>query len=207
MQGMDAPARVPVEHRFLGLDRRTFPFALAALAVWALWALVVPWIDERVEWDDPIRAGDIIQVTDDVTFTPATGWGLESGLRTTDRTASGATAAPNVVLTHDGVLFQIQPGPWDGSPAELLRQIAKITTTMSGGESLHVSGSVQPIETAAGIRGVGQSFRSPRVDGLIAAFVYGDEGLEIVVAGPRGQLAAQAAEVRRMIASLQQEGG
>ena len=88
--------RVPVEHRFLGLDRRTFPFALVALAVWALWTVVVPWVDRQVSWDDPIRAGDVLRVTDNVTMTPIAGWGLESGLRTTDRTSSGATASGNV---------------------------------------------------------------------------------------------------------------
>ena len=50
--------RVPVEHRFLGLDRRTFPFALVAVAVWFVWTVLAPWVDERVAWNDPIRAGE-----------------------------------------------------------------------------------------------------------------------------------------------------
>jgi hypothetical protein len=94
--------RVPVEHRFFGLDQRTIPFAAAAAAVWLLWAIVLPQIDERIAWDDPIRAGQRIQVTDDVTFAPAEGWGLLSGLRTTDVTSSGVRSAPLVALTNNG---------------------------------------------------------------------------------------------------------
>jgi hypothetical protein len=199
-------ARVPVEHRLLGLDKRTLPFALAALAVWALWALVVPWVNGLVDWDDPIRAGDVIQVTDDVTFVPAVGWGLESGLRTTDRTSSGVRSTASVALTHDCVQFMIQRGPWTGTAAALLRQVDKITTLTSNDESLQISGSAQPILTRAGDRGVIESFRSARVDGVIAAFVYGDQGLEIQAVGPRGALAAQADEIRKMIESLRQGG-
>jgi len=40
--------RVPVEHRFFDLDKRTIPFAAAAAAVWLLWAIVLPQIDERI---------------------------------------------------------------------------------------------------------------------------------------------------------------
>lgn len=198
--------RVPVEHRLLGLDKRTLPFALAVVAVWALWAVVVPWVNGLVDWDDPIRAGDVIQVTDDVTLVPAVGWGLESGLRTTDRTSSGVRSTASVALTHDGVQFMIQPGPWTGTAAALLRQVDKITTLASNDEGFQISGSAQPILTRAGARGVIQSFRSARVDGVIAAFVYGDQGLEIQAVGPSGALAAQADEIRKMIESLCQGG-
>ena len=116
-----AGRRVPVEHRFFGLDRRTIPFAAAAAAVWLLWAIVLPQIDERVAWDDPIRAGERIQVTDDVTFAPAEGWGLLSGLRTTDVTSSGQRSAPQVALTNNGISFFVQRGAWDGTPRALLR--------------------------------------------------------------------------------------
>ena len=126
--------RVPVEHRFFGLDKRTIPFAAAAAAVWLLWAIVLPQIDERVAWDDPIRAGERIQVTDDVTFAPAEGWGLLSGLRTTDVTSSGQRSVPQVALTNDGVSFFVQRGDWDGTPRALLDQVTKITTTESGGD-------------------------------------------------------------------------
>ena len=74
--GQARAARVPVEHRIFGLDRRTLPFALVAVGVWLLWTVVVPWVDGRIGWDDTIRAGERVRLTDDVTFAPAPGWGL-----------------------------------------------------------------------------------------------------------------------------------
>ena len=82
----------------------------------------------RSAWDDPIRAGERIRLTDDVTFAPAAGWGLQSGLRTTDVTRAGQKSTPQVVVTNDGVLFVVQRGAWDGTPRALLDQITKITT-------------------------------------------------------------------------------
>jgi hypothetical protein len=102
--------RVPVEHRFLGLDRRTFPLAGAALAVWLLWAVIVPAIDDAVPWRDTVRPGDVLQLTDGVTMVPVPGWGLQSGLRTTDRTRSGTTSE-DVVLTTDGISFRVTSPP------------------------------------------------------------------------------------------------
>ena len=103
------------------------PFAAVAVAVWLLWAVIVPWIDDSVPWHDTIRAGDRIRLTEDVTFAPAVGWGLISGLRTTDRTKSGLAATQQVEVTADGVSFFVQRGPWTGTPQALLRQITKIT--------------------------------------------------------------------------------
>jgi hypothetical protein len=93
----------------------------------------------------------VLRVTDSVTLT---------GLRTTDRTSSGARASGNVVLSKDGVQFVIQSGPWDGSPAALLRQITKATTTTSHDESLHFSADTRSFETQAGDPGVMEA--SPR---------------------------------------------
>jgi hypothetical protein len=198
--------RVPVEYRFFGIDKRTIPFAAAAVAVWLLWTIVLPQIDERIAWDDPIRAGQRIQVTDDVTFAPAEGWGLLSGLRTTDVTSSGLRAAPQVALTNDGVSFYVKPGAWDGTPRALLDQVTRITTTESGGDGFAVSTRPTTIQTASGLDGVLEGFRSPRVEGLIAAFVAGGQGIEIQVVGPTAQLNRHTDEIGRMLASFRLDG-
>jgi len=70
------PPRGPVEHRVLGLDRRSVPYALTALFVRALWTVVAPGINAALPWDDPIRAGDTVRLSQTITFTPAVGWGL-----------------------------------------------------------------------------------------------------------------------------------
>jgi hypothetical protein len=198
---------VPVEHRFFGLDKRTFPFAIAALAVWALWTVVVPWVNDRVPWDDTIRAGERVRLTADVSFSPAVGWGLVRGLRTTDRTKSGQTATQAVVLTDGGVQFSVLRGTWRGTPRALLDQITKITTTESGGKGFALSTSPTSIQTSSGVDGVLEGFRSSRVEGLIAAFVFGDQGLQLQVVGPPDQLAGRGDEIGRMIASIRQDGG
>jgi hypothetical protein len=198
--------RVPVEHRFFGLDRRTLPFAAVAVAVWLLWTVVVPWIDNSVPWHDTIKAGDRIRLTEDVTFAPAVGWGLISGLRTTDRTKSGLTATQQAEVTADGVSFFVQHGPWTGSPRALLRQITKITTTSTGGRGIQLSSRAVTFQTSSGHDGVLQSFRSQRVDGLIAALVFGDQGLQVQVVGPPDQLDDHAHEIAEMLSSVRQEG-
>jgi hypothetical protein len=200
------PRRVPVEHRLFGLDRRTLPFAAVAVAVWLLWTVVLPWVDRVVPWNDTIAAGERIRLTDDVTFAPAAGWGLESGLRTTDRTRSGQKATEAVQLTDDGVSFFVQRGTWTGSASALLRQITKITTTSTGGRGIQLSSRPVAFQTSSGHDGVLESFRSQRVDGLIAALVFGDQGLQVQVVGPPDQLDSHAEEIGAMLSSIRQDG-
>jgi hypothetical protein len=73
--------RVPVEHRVLGLDRRSFPFAFTVLAVFLVSTVVIPRINDAIEWDDPVRAGEQLALTDSISFTPTVGWEVESGYR------------------------------------------------------------------------------------------------------------------------------
>jgi hypothetical protein len=192
--------RIPVEHRFLGLDRRTVPLAAVALAVWLLWVVVVPAIDEAVPWRDVTRPGDVLRVTSTVTMTPAVGWGVQSGLRTTDRTKSGQNSE-DVVLVNGGVTFQVTSGPWTGTPAQLLDQVTLITGTVIG-QSFRITQGAATIRTADGDVGVLESFATPRVEGLVAALVYGGDGLQIQAVGTPEQLAARAGDVQRMISSI-----
>jgi hypothetical protein len=194
--------RIPAEHRFLGLDRRSFPYAVSALLVWVLWAVVVPAVDEAVPWADPIRAGDTIRLSDTVTFTPTVGWNLQEGLRTTDSTASGATSTGGAVLVSGGVRLQIRTGPWAGTPAELLRQITKITTTVSAGQGFQIDGGTSTIQARTGETGVLETFSSPRAAGVIAAFVLDDTGFQVQAVGPAEQLGAHAGDIRDMITSI-----
>ena len=63
-QGSAAPAReesrrhrerVPVEHRFGGLDRRSFVPALVVVGIWLLWAVALPHLDGAIDHDDNDR--------------------------------------------------------------------------------------------------------------------------------------------------------
>jgi hypothetical protein len=196
--------RVPVEHRVLGLDRRTFPFAITALVVYLLWAYLVPAIDDAVPWTDETRPGDVLQVTPDLTLVPSVGWGVQSGLRTTDRTAGAAP--PPVLLTKDGVLFRIEPGQWNGSAAELLAQITTITTTTAAAEGFHVTSGANTFVTRDGLTGVLETYAAERTEGVIAALVLEGQGLQIQAVGPPAQLPGYASSIEDMIGSIARSG-
>ena len=194
-------SRVPAEHRVLGMDRRTFALAAVALAIYLLWAWVVPRIDQAVPFADPVDAGDVLQVTPQVTMVPTVGWDLQSGLLTTDRTRSGSTSASDVILMGNGISLYAQPGPFDGTPAQLLDRVSLITSTTLGKEGFRVVGERRTITTRSGLQGVTQEFQSTRNVGLVAAFVA-DEGIEIQVVGTPAQMTAEAADTDAMLASL-----
>ena len=194
--------RVPVEHRWAGLDRRSLPYAAVALGVLALWAWVMPWVADQVAWDDPIEPGEAIQVTDEVTMAAAPGWGVVSGLRTSDDTRSGETSTDQTVLVKDGVVLSIVQGPFEESPARLLDQAELIVGALAGDSGFAVKGEVTNRTIASGLRGVAQDFTSASGVGTITTFVVDDTGIEIQSAGPRAQMAAHADEVEAMIDSL-----
>lgn len=198
--------RVPVEHRWLGLDRRSLPYAAISFAVLALWAWVLPWVSDQVAWDDPVRPGEAIQVTDDVTMAAAPGWGVVAGLRTSDVTRSGQKAVNQVVLVKDGVAFSVFQGPFSESPTRLLQQAELIQTASGEAYDFAVSGEVSPRTTASGLRGVTQDFSMADSRGAITAFVVDDVGIDIQVTGPEAQVAAHAHEVGDMIDSLAADG-
>jgi hypothetical protein len=199
--------RVPVEHRWLGLDRRSIPYGLVAFGVVALWAWVMPWVSAQVAWDDTTRTGEAFQVTTEVTMTVPPGWGVVSGLRTVDEPRGGdeVREAEQTVLVKDGVVFAIQQGPFDESPTRLLDQANRITGAQVSG--YHVSGESHNVTTAAGLRGVTQSFTSATGAGTVTAFVVDGQGIEVQVAGPQAQATALKSEVDAMIDSLAQDGG
>lgn len=197
--------RVPAEHRLLGMGRRTFPLAIVALVVWAIWTLVLPWINQAVPWNDPVRPGDVIQVTPTVTMTQTVGWALQSGLRADQKTVSGSIP-DSVVLAQDGVLLQITNGPWTGDVTQLLQQITRITTTVSGGPTFHVNGEGTTITARTGETGVLETFSSPRAEGVLAAYVFDGTGIQIQAVGPPQQLAAHADDLSAMITSIAYTG-
>lgn len=193
--------RVPVEHRWLGLDRRSLPYAAVALAVWVLWAFVAPAVDAAVPWTDQIRPGDVLRVTDSVTMVPAVGWGLQSGLRTTDRPASGDRSA-DILLVTDGVRFGIRTGPWAGTPAGLLTQSTAILAAEVGVDQFAVVEGATTIRTGDGDVGVVEGFSAPTSEGLLGALVLAGTGVQIEVVGRPDQLAAHAREIAAMIDSI-----
>ena len=186
MTGLDAGERwrahwVPVERRVVGLDRRTLlPAGLVALlfavAVWLL-----PAVNEAVPTDDPVRAGDVIQVGD-VEFVPVAGADLLTGLRQGEP-GPGGTYPGTAALTYDGVRFQITADTYEGTPAQLLAQIERNTEGYRGGGGFQVVGDPVTIVNAAGDKGVATRFDGDKAAGLIAAYVFGDTGVQVTAVG------------------------
>ena len=198
---MERLVRVPVEHRWLGLDRRTFGYALAALLVYAMWAGVMPWLNARIPWRDPIVAGDVIQVTPAVTMVPAVGWNLVSGLRTTDTTVKGEKSTTKVTLIGNGLQLVATPGTFSGTPADLLDRVDDIATATGRKDGLGMVGDARPISTGSGLDGLVRGLRADRYVGVLAVFVA-DQGIEIEVIGPADQMTAESDDIYTMINSL-----
>ena len=196
--------RVPVEHRLLGLDKRSFPAALFVIAVFLVATVLVPRVNDAIAWDDPVRAGEQLALTDTIAFTPATGWNVERGFRVGE--GGSAVTSGEATVAGDGVTFDIVPDTFDGTPAELLDQIEKVTSR-TGDPTFQVEGDPATITTPAGDVGVIQTYSSVNGDGLVAAFVIGDTGLEITAYGPPAQMTAAADDIHDMIASIRSSDG
>ena len=197
--------RVPVEHRLLGLDKRSFPYALFVVGVFLLATVVVPRINSAIDWDDPVRAGDRLALSDTIAFTPTTGWNVESGFRVGE--GGSAVKSGLAVVAGDGVIFQVEPDTFDGTPAELLDQIEKVTSATDD-PTFQVDGDPATVTTPAGDVGVIQTYSSVNGDGLVAAFVIDGTGLKITAYGPPAQLRAALPDIDDMVASIRStEGG
>lgn len=170
--------------------------------MWLLWAAVLPAINGAVPWSDQVRAGDVFQVSQTVTIVPPVGWGVQSGLRTTDETRSGAASEPLQVVSG-GVLASVTAGPWSGTPAELLASGEAIIDAEAGVVFVPMS-RVTSVTTTSGVTGVLQGVSAAGIEGLFATFVADGTGLQIVVTGPPEQLSAHSREIAQMISSLRQ---
>lgn len=192
--------RVPVEHRMFGMDKRTFPIGLFVIAVFLVSTVVIPRIDSAISWDDPVKAGERLSLTSTLAFTPTTGWNVEHGFRVG---AGGVgVSSGEATVTSDGVTVSVVPDSFDGTPAELLRQIDKVTSATGNDPTFKVDGDPTTITTATGEHGVLQTYSSVDGDGIIAAFVIGGTGIKVTAFGPPTQMSAAADDLRAMITSI-----
>ncbi|GAB2633789.1 hypothetical protein GCM10027068_11420 [Prescottella soli] len=192
---------VPVDRRWLGLDRRTIAPALVVLALALLMGSVLPWINESTPYDDKVVAGDVMEVRGGVTFVPTTGWGVTDGVRAGHRPVSGSYP-DSATVVDGGFSFTIRTAPFTGDASSLLEQIRTTTNALNGGQGFQVTGDPVDITTGSGDRGVTARFQGNRSDGMIAAFVFGDLGVEVVAYGPSDVTDNPAAEVAAMVASI-----
>ena len=98
---------------------------IALPVIWFIWAHVTPFINEQIELDDPVVAGEVMNLGDgELTFVPAVGWNVESGQRVTDQVVQ--PPPQTVELSSDLVVYTASSAPWDGTAEELLDRMIDI---------------------------------------------------------------------------------
>lgn len=162
--------RTPADHRVLGLDRRQAIPAAVVLAIGLVWGLGLPWLDRSVSWDDPIAAGDVVDLGKGVHFTPPVGWELTHGVRVGDEPASGPLdTGTTATVTDGGTTISATQGVFAGDVDALLTEAEKSLSIHEKG--VRVSGARQSVTTDGGLVGTSEPFTSTSGDGVLAAFV------------------------------------
>ncbi|HZC89990.1 MAG TPA: hypothetical protein VE400_04850 [Mycobacterium sp.] len=196
---------MPADERRFGLDRRTLGPTLAVFALVLVMSVVLPLINAAVPYHDIVKAGDVMEVEGDVTFVPEAGWGITSGVRAGHPPLSGEY--PATATVEDGAMkFTVRSGLFHGDAGTLLDQIETTSDALNRGRGVHVTGAPTTIVTNQGKQGAAVRVTGPHTAGLIAAFVFGDRGVEAVATGPSDTGSEPSTTVLRMISSISHAG-
>jgi len=161
---------VPVEHRLLGLDRRTFRPGLVVLVVALALIYGLPALNAAIPWHNEIRAGDVLDLGGGATAVPPVGWQLESGTLT----GAAAPAPTNLqaLLATGGATIELRGTSYDGTADAFLDQVRRLESTPGAG------GSRGSLTTDAGLVGVVRTSTWPSGDELDAAFKMASEATD-----------------------------
>ncbi|XVS62176.1 hypothetical protein ACQPYE_28430 [Actinosynnema sp. CA-299493] len=154
--------RVPVEHRFFGMDRRAFKPGLIALGIALLLIYGLPALNAAIPWHNEVRAGDVLDLGDGATAVPPVGWQLEDG--TLVGGAGASSTSVYVLLVTGGAQAELRGASFDGTAREFLDQVNRAQDAPA------VDGAPGAITTATGLVGVAQSDTGPGGDSLDVAF-------------------------------------
>jgi hypothetical protein len=193
------------------MDRRTIAPALLVLALSVVMSIVLPAVDSETAYRDQLHQGDIAEIADGITLVPASGWDLASGALVGEtRSPIGGTATTELV--HGSVTFFVRTAPFDGMPSALLARIDKIN-----GDLHHARGRAAGttdryvVRTRQGLTGIAEDFVGVARQGSVVAFVFKSrmqslraqgEGVEIVAAGPIGEISRRRDDIVGMIRSI-----
>jgi hypothetical protein len=194
---------VPADERRFGLDRRTLRPTLAVFALVILMSVVLPVINASVPYHDIARAGDVVELEGQVTFVPQAGWGITSGLRAGHAPLSGEYPS-TAVVEHGALKFTVRTGPFHGDTMQLLDQIEATSEALNRGRGVRINSTPTTVITTQGKEGASVHVTGPHTSGVIAAFVFGDRGVEAVATGPSDAGTEPSVAVLRMIGSISQ---
>jgi hypothetical protein len=198
-----ADAWVPVERRWLGLDRRSLPAGLVVLVIAILLRGGLPLIDQAVPGHDIVRAGDRLNLDNGLTITPPVGWQLTDGILVGANTVLPGTGSPTAAVTQDGVSARIQVAPFAGDADVLLDQINRNDSRSGDRPEFTVDGNRAAVTAAGGVVGVVEDYTTTSSDGVIAAYTFPDgRGMAVDVTGTGNQLSAYTGQISAMLRSV-----
>ena len=189
---------VPVEHRWLGLDRRTIAPAFGVAILALVWAVVVPAIDRAIPEDRKVEAGQVFGAGNGVTVAPPTGWNVEAGIPTSDAPPTQPAPA-GVVVTSGGTTVSVTTALWDDSLPALLDRVNELQEDSEDG-GWHVTGGRGSIITDDGVTGMAEEWQSSERTGRVVAFLDDGVGVQIVISSSYAEHAAHQDEIDAMVA-------
>jgi len=169
------PPRPPVEERWLGLERRTIAPTLAVLAIALLLIYGLPALNSAIPWNNPTRAGDVLDLGQGATAVAPVGWQLESG-----SLVGGEPAGEEVLLARGSTQLQLRVVEFDGTAADFLDQVQQA----QGPDPTRTQGPRSTLTTGAGLVAVVQNSTSPSGDRLQATVKLAAGSAEAVAAAP-----------------------
>ena len=184
------PLPVPVEHRVLGLDRRTITPAVIIAVIVMFYAVIIPYVDGLVDHDSAVEAGTSLVIGEGVSIVPPAGWEV------TDRTALDAGS---LELHNSGILVNATVGPFTGELDDLLAYADGIG---DDAESAVVHHEASSIVAADGTAGLEEHWDGVNTEGLLAVFSDGTLGVVIAVEGPQPIVTRHQQELGQMIRSV-----
>ena len=216
--GDEAPPRpdtwVPVDQRIFGIDKRSVAPALVVLAFAIVFAFVLPALDRATSSDDPVKAGDVIDLANgQLVFTPKVGWNVDEGIRY-DPTRSEQAASTSSVSRED-VQLSIRTGPFEGSADALLDQINAENEDLKDERGLGRAGPRNSVDVGGSV-GVAETFTGLEEKGLVVALIYEVDGAklgtEVTVRGTPATIDRYQDDIAAMIDSIRllpadQKGG
>lgn len=204
----DAPEDwVPADRRVGGFDKNTIWPGVVVLIIWAIWAHGMPLINSQIEYDRPIKEGDVINLgNEELTFVPAVGWNLEEGSLISDENVSGVPITKGgAILSKDGVTFEVRTAAFSGTPDELLDQILNISDAL---EEVYLKdvGDRVSFKNVDGVPAVIVPYTAYEEQGGFATYVFEadpqDVGVEVIISVSEDADIALAKDVAQMLANI-----
>lgn len=203
---------VPVERRWLGLDRRSLLPGAVVAVVGILLSGVVPFVNDSVSWNNPIAAGDRVALGPRVVVTPPVGWQLVSGVRVGEQTV--APPAPAASLSDAGVTMTVGVEALPAGVDTLLTTVTDDVRGSAEGAGYRAQSDPVHLTTDGGLRGVAQRWSSPATTGIVAVVEVpaadgsgSPSGVVVRVSGPGNAMDSVNADVERTLRSVARGDG